>query len=201
MKTFLTMLAVFGLCVAPVFSHGGTYRGPGDTVPPGGGGSGGGGGPATPGPGAPGNPAGGTSPLTPGPRGPGTPGGGGPFAGPVTGGGAGSRVDLAGWSFWWEFNKDPYLSLKDKIYSHGPDTGSDGWFLGSGEKDQGRDISKPSGAEIRESIVPVLVKTLGEETNNDIITGCLMALAKIGNQEEDLFFGHFIIPFLTDKNL
>src|SRR5688572_15094410 len=34
-------------------AHGGTYRGPGDTVPPGGGGGGGGGGPGTPGPGAP----------------------------------------------------------------------------------------------------------------------------------------------------
>ena len=199
MKTFLEILAVFGLCVAPIFSHGGTYRGPGDTVPPGGGGAGGGGGPATPGPGGPGTPAGGTSPLTPGPRGPGTPGAGGPFTGPTTGGGA-PMIDLTGWSFWWEFNKDPYLSLKDKIYSHGPGTGSDGFFLGHGEKEQSRDVLKPSEADIRENIVPALISTLGNETNNDIITGCLMSLAKIGNQEEYTSFGHYIIPFLTDKN-
>ena len=45
--------------------HGGTYRGPGDTVPAGGGGGSGGGGPATPGP---------SGPATPGPSGPSTPG-------------------------------------------------------------------------------------------------------------------------------
>src|SRR5262249_24789290 len=50
--------------------HGGTYRGPGDTVPPGGGGGGGGGaGPSTPGP---------SGPSTGGPSGPSTPGAGTP---------------------------------------------------------------------------------------------------------------------------
>jgi hypothetical protein len=77
MKKILTAGALVALASLtlqdPSLGHGGTYRGPGDTVPPGPGGGGGGGpatpgaGPSTPGPAAPGAPA----PSTPGT--PGTP--------------------------------------------------------------------------------------------------------------------------------
>ncbi|MEM9801037.1 MAG: hypothetical protein AAGA20_11990, partial [Planctomycetota bacterium] len=64
-KTLLlgAFVAAGAFCLPDVsFAHGGTYRGPGDTVPPGGGGGGGGGG----------------GPASPGPAGPSAPGGGGP---------------------------------------------------------------------------------------------------------------------------
>src|SRR5262245_43172719 len=69
---FLALLVVAGsLSLRGITSgHGGTYRGPGDTVPPGGGGGGGGGaGPSTPAP---------SGPSTGGPSGPSTPGAGTP---------------------------------------------------------------------------------------------------------------------------
>jgi HEAT repeat protein len=206
MKNLVLAAALFGGGVLGLQSlshaHGGQYRGPGDTVPPGGGGGGGGGGagPAT-------GPAG---PSTPGPSGPSTPGAGapgapgaGPGAGPRTGGGGDTGPDLTLWSFWWEFNKEPYLNLKAKIQDGGTVTGTDGFFLGHGEKKQGKDSLKPSEEQIRQKVVPALLAALQKETNNDIVTGCLIALAKIGdaaNETGDSKFEQEIARFLGDKN-
>ncbi len=162
------------------FAHGGTYRGPGDTVPPGGGGAGGGGasapgpsGPSSPGPGGAG---------TPGPAAPGAPGGG---SSPQTGGGGPSGPDLTAWTFWWEFNKEPYLNLRSHIHSGGTKTGSDGWFLGKGEKNQSKDTLRPTEQQIRQKVVPALIRAAETESNNDIVTGSLIALAKIGDAKSE----------------
>jgi len=182
------------------YRHGGTYRGPGDTVPPGGGGGGGGGaGPSTPGPAGPATP-GPSGPNTPGPAGPATPGGGGGGRrGPMTPGGT-TGPDLTQWTFWWEFNKDPFLALKNKIHKGGPQTGGDEFFLGHGQKDQAVDLTRPGLEDIKNKIVPALIEALETQSNNDIITGCLMSLAKIGNLDKDEDFGEKIVPFLSDSN-
>lgn len=185
----------------PSHAHGGQYRGPGDTVPPGGGGSGGGAaGPAS-------GPAG---PTTPGPTTPGTPGagapgapGGAPGSKPSTGGGGDAGADLTLWSFWWEFNKEPYLNLKAAIDTGGTQTGTEGWFLGQGEKAQGKDSLRPSETQIRQKVVPALLAALEKETNNDIVTGCMIALAKIGDPASESGESQFepvIKRFLKDKN-
>ena len=197
---FLFGLFSNGTLASGKFSHGGTYRGPGDTVPPGGGGGGGSGAPTTPGPTGPTGPGGGGSPGTPGTPAagvPGAPGGGG--VSPLTPGGY-VGPDLTQWSFWWEFNKDPYLSLKNKLHKGGPQTGGDEFFLGHGQKDQSVDLHRPEISDIRDKIIPALVKALETQKNNDIITGCLMSLAKIGNLDKENNFGEKIIPFLADSN-
>jgi HEAT repeat protein len=202
---FATALAV-GACLGLhelTFSHGGTYRGPGDTVPPGGGGGGGGGGPATPGPSGPSTPGPG-GPATPGAAGPATPGGGpGAPTGAVTQGGGDGGADLTAWTFWWEFNKEPYLNLKAAIHTTGTQTGSDSFFLGADQKTQGKDIHRPSEETIRQKVVPALLKALEGETNNDIVTGSLIALAKIGDAKDESGTSKFeqvILPKLKDKN-
>lgn len=182
------------------YGHGGQYRGPGDTVPPGGGGSGGGGGagPAS-------GPAG---PTTPGATGPGTPGIGAPGAQgapgrPQSGGGAEAGADLTLWSFWWEFNKEPYLNLKSKIQKAETETGLDGFNLGHGQKTQTKNTLAPSPEQIRQKVVPALLAALQKETNNDIVTGCLIALAKIGDAPSETATSEFekvISKFLLDKN-
>jgi len=180
-------------------AHGGQYRGPGDTVPPGGTGSGPGG--VAGGPTGPSGP-GGSTPVTGGPRGQG-PGGSG--AGPsvaFTPGGDPS-LDLTQWTFWWEFNKDPYLDLKRRLADPGAVTGSDGWFLGIGEKSQTLDSMAPTSEQIRSTVVPALLAALEQESNNDIVTGCLIALAKIGDapaESQASPFGVRIAHFLADKN-
>jgi len=184
--------------------HGGSYRGPGDTVPPGGGGGGGGGtGPSSPGPSGPstGGPAG---PSTPGPAGPGVPTGGpgGRPAGPATGGGS-PGPDLTTWEFWWGFNKDQFLNLKAHVHSGGVSTGGDDFFAGLGTKDQAKNTLKPSEETIRAKVVPALKEALEKERNNDIVTGAMIALGKIGDEKSEdgkSEFEPIIAKFLADAN-
>jgi hypothetical protein len=165
-------------------AHGGTYRGPGDTVPPGGGGGGGGGGPGTPGPGAPSTP-GPAGPSSPGPATPGAPAGS-PTAAPraVTPTSA-AGPDLTLWQFWWGFNKEPYLNLKSKIRGNSVTTGSDDFFLGHGQGSNAKDLKRPNENQIQEVVVPALLAALQTERQNDIVTGCLIALAKIGDKRTE----------------
>lgn len=185
-------------------AHGGTYRGPGDTVPPGGGG-GTGGGPSTPGPGGPGTP-GPSGPSTPGPSTPGAPAGvpgqGGPAKGPTTGGGD-TGPDLTTWDFWWGFNKDQYLNLKVKTRTTAVTTGSTDWLLGKGTEEQSRETLKPSEDQIRNQVVPALKRVLEKERGNDLITGALIALAKIGDvtsESDTSEFEQIIKAYLKDGN-
>lgn len=186
--------------------HGGTYRGPGDTVPAGGGG-GGGGGPSSPGSGGPSAPGGG-GPSSPGPASPGAPGGGpgGSGGGPQSpGGGGDAGPDLTIWDYWWGFNREPYINLRSHIHAGAVVTGSDDFFLGRGEKQQARDSLRPSEATIRSTVVPALIEALNTERSNHIVTGAMIALAKIGDPKgedgkpEEGFSQH-IKKFLADGN-
>ncbi len=182
------------------FAHGGQYRGPGDTVPPGGGGSGGGGSGAPTGPGGPPTP-GPTGPSAPTPIAPGT---ASSASGPVTTSpGAQVGADLTLWSFWWEFNKEPYLNLKSHLHTGGDtETGSDDFFLGR-EKSTAKETYRPTDQQIRETVVPALLKALNSEKNNDIVTGCLIALAKIGDAKSEdgkSAFEEEFKKFLSDSN-
>jgi len=177
------LLAVAGLALPDITrGHGGTYRGPGDTVPPGGGGGGGAGAPSSPGSGAPSGPGpGGTT--SPGPGTPQAPGGApGGASGPSTSPSGGQLgPDLTTWEFWWAFNKEPYLQLRSKIRAGSSVTGSDDFYLGHNQQDQSKDSLRPSEATIRGAVVPALLRALKEERSNDIVTGALISLAKIGD--------------------
>ncbi|HVS17443.1 MAG TPA: HEAT repeat domain-containing protein, partial [Planctomycetota bacterium] len=133
------------------------------------------GGPATPGPGGPGSP---------GPAGPGAPVGGAGGAATSSGGGE-QGPDLTIWEYWWGFNREPYLNLKSHIHAGSVQTGSDEFFLGRGEQAQSRDSLRPSEVVIRGKVVPALVKALKTEQSNDIISGALVALAKIGDAKDE----------------
>jgi HEAT repeat protein len=181
--------------------HGGTYRGPGDTVPPGGSGGGDSGpGGSTPNPNGPSAPSPG-GPSTPSPGSPGAPGPGNPGQ-PSTGAIAGG-TDLTVWQFWWGFNKAPFLNLKGHIHSMATETGSDDYFLGHGTKVDAKNNRKPSEAVIRDRIVPALKHALATESNNDIVTGALIALAKIGDAATDGNSSEFealMLPFLNSSS-
>ncbi|HJM56557.1 MAG TPA: HEAT repeat domain-containing protein [Planctomycetota bacterium] len=196
-----TLLSAAALCLQSTSTgHGGTYRGPGDTVPPGGGGGGGGGAPTTPGPAGPTAPG----PAAPGTPAPATPGAPPPAPGatsstPTTPGGP-SGPDLTLWDFWWGFNREPYLNLKSKIHSGETVTGSDDFFLGHGQKDQAKDSLRPSQEVIRNTVVPALKNALANERANDILDSSLIALAKIGDVAGTDEFEGIIKEFLKDGN-
>lgn len=189
-----------GLCCASLLAllpetghaHGGQYRGPGDVVPPGGGGGGGGSsggpsGPTTGGPSGPSAPApsgpstgGGSGPSTGGPSGPG--GGGGPKTG-----GRGTQIedDLTQWNFWWEFNKDPFIRLKDAVQAGGPVTGSDDFYLGTGRRSDAKDSLRPTDEQVQSEILPALKKALDSTEDRDMNSSCMVAMAKIGKDHAD----------------
>jgi hypothetical protein len=120
-----TALAVGLLLQAAAFGHGGQYRGPGGTIPPGGrGGSVG-----TPGP----TPAK-TAPRT----------------------GRGGGADLTAWTYWWGFNKEPFLNLKAHVHAGGAVTGNEGWSLGRGQRREELADLRPHVGQVRQIVVPAL---------------------------------------------
>ncbi len=188
-KFMLAGFACATMLATDAFAHGGRYRGPGDTVPPTAGGgpkTGGPGapGPVTPGPSAPGAPAP-TGPTTPGPGSPppvtGGPAAPGPAAGPKTGPrGIVLTADLSKWQFWWEFNKDPFINLKDAIHAPATTTGSDEFYMGPTKRVASKDTAKPSESDIQDTILPTIKRALENTDNRDINSSCMVALAKIG---------------------
>jgi HEAT repeat protein len=187
-------LILSGLCCAGLMAllpetgraHGGQYRGPGDVVPPspgGGGRTGGPSGPTTGGPAGPSAPGPG-APSTGGPAAPSTGGPSGPAGGggaPTTGGrGAALTDDLTRWDFWWEFNKDPFIRLRDAVLQGGPATGSDDYFLGGQNKSAAKDSLRPTSQQIQTEILPALKKAIDSTDQRDINSSCMVAMAKIG---------------------
>lgn len=183
-ELLITTTVLLGGLLLPVPSHahGGQYRGPGDVVPPGAGGGGGAGGGA-----GPAGPAGPTGPGSGSATGrPGVPGQAGSGPGqPSTGAAGDAGPDLTEWTFWWEFNKDPYLDLKTRIRQGDSDSGVEGFFFGQSPGRSLKDAFRPSEPQIRNEVVPALVRALESETHNDIVTGCLIALAKIGDAPDE----------------
>jgi HEAT repeat protein len=181
--------------------HGGQYRGPGDTTPPGGGTGGGNGGTGgTPGPSQPGRPT-----PTPGNPSPAQPSGGTSTTtgGSVTLEGSLSLPELDSWASWWGYNKDAYLDLRAHLFDALPTTNSDGFFLTPGRGNRTRETYRPTDEQIRTRVVPALRRALAEESSNDIVTSALIALAKIGEPRgEDGRSGieELLVRFLPDKN-
>ncbi len=188
------------------FAHGGAYRGPAGEVPensrepedpppppegdgpttPGGETDGpttpGGDvdGPTTPGGDTSGPGSGGSSPGAP----PTTPGGGtgGPRSGP------GGRPQAKGpgyadWTFWWTYNKDEILRLRDALRARPAGTGNA--LHAPGARHSAGAVVSVSQAVVRERIVPALRTMLAErDLNFDIQSAAALALAKIGDTSQ-----------------
>ncbi|MEQ1893470.1 MAG: HEAT repeat domain-containing protein, partial [Planctomycetota bacterium] len=97
---------------------------------------------------------------------------------PTTPGGS-SGPDLALWTYWWQHNQAPFLNVKAHVRGVDGRTGSDGWFLGQGQKDQALSL-RPSVPQVRDQIVPALLTVLEKESDSSLVSGALVALGKIG---------------------
>jgi len=175
-------------------AHGGTYRGPGDTVPPGAGA------PATPAtPATPSTPTTPTTPSTPAtpstPSTPSTPAAPAAPAQPTQQAvtqAAPPLVDLTRWEFWWEFNKGPFLNLKAKVQSGAVSTGEGDILTGLGSGAAVATTFAPTQAQITTTIIPELRRLVETQDDRDIAGGGMMALAKIQLDPTvmDIYKGH-----------
>jgi HEAT repeat protein len=184
----LTASVVVALCatISPdAFAHGGTYRGPGDVLGP-------------PDPGGPVTPpddgdppdTGGNPPTTPGGNPPTTPGGGPPPGGSPgrdpsarTGSGLQKRKNAGvegfdTWQYWWEYNKDRFLDVRERLASGATTTDGGGYLLGNGLKSRAVISTRPSAAVIEQRIVPLLVSVL-DESERDLVDSAVLALGRI----------------------
>jgi HEAT repeat protein len=91
-----------------------------------------------------------------------------------------SSGDLTRWQLWWRGNQAPYVDLKNHVRSAGPASGNEGWFLGDGHKIERNDLA-PTVDQVRGKVVPALLAILADERDNDLVTGAMIALAKIGD--------------------
>ena len=166
MKNILLHLAALCVVAGPALAHGGTFRPPTDprygpkgnlpTTPYSGPGSGRG---------------------AYGPPPPGTPGS-------LLSGGV-DAVDMTEWTWWWELHKEIHLQLRARLRDGGVASGSDGFFLGRGQKSAARnDGVGPSREQVRGEVVPALLRRLEAEKSQDVRTSCLIALARIGEDED-----------------
>ncbi len=203
MKKLLLIGSLAAACVLATHdlsaAHGGTYRGPGgDTVPPtSGGGSSGGSTGSTPGGGSSG---GSSQPQSSGP----SSGGSGNNKGSGAAGPKGpSGPDPTQWDQWWGYNKDSYINLRGHLFSGSALPSPEDYFLAHGGKARALIGIRPADKLVRDKIVPALLEVLATENHNDIVTGAMIALAKIGDapgssQESEL--AKVFLPFLNNSS-
>ncbi len=105
--------------------------------------------------------------------------------------------DLTLWSFWWEFNKEPYLNLKKHIFKGADITGSTGIIGGLQGVRRRKETLKPTAEILRNKVVPALKQALKETKTPDIISSCLIALAKIGEAKD---LGKIFSQYINDDS-
>jgi HEAT repeat protein len=190
-RTLSCALGVIAMTLSstPLFAHGGVYRGPKDVVPPVGNGG------RTGRPSGPTNPPGPTTgvpraPTASTPTGPATPRTGSPrgpggrgTTGPITRG-IQLTADLSTWRYWWEFNKHSYIGLREAIHQSGPITGSDVFWLGPRNLPPSQNMLAPTDSQIHEDVLPALKRAIDSTDQRDIVSSCMVAMAKIGQDHE-----------------
>lgn len=184
------LLLTLALLTPPAAAHGGNYRGPGSVVPPasnsGSGGAGTAGAPA--GPAAPGTAGAPSAPGQAGPPGTGSAGPTGPGATAVKGGARGAALepDLGRWQYWWEFNKDEVLALRRTLADQAGRRGLDDALLGTAPPKDLNQRRPPNRTDIDERIRPALLAVLANEEQRDLVSGAMVALAKVSRGEPEV---------------
>jgi hypothetical protein len=211
-KLLLGLLSMTLMMLAPgaaktAFAHGGQYRGPAGEVPPDsrqpedppppdtGGGTptppdGGGGTPTPPGGGGGGTPTPPDSGGTPEPP----TGAGGGVPQPGTGSGPGTKTggklpakrgpSYESWLFWWSYNKDEIINLKQAVRAGAVRTGGGLGIVTNSGSDNETAAQDITAVAVERKVVPVL-RSYAENSkvNFDIQASGVLGLAKIGRSE------------------
>ena len=115
--------------------------------------------------------------------------------------------DFATWQHWWRHNAQGYLDLKARLHTTNPESGSDTFFLGQGDKLASWDALVPSEGQKREEVVPALLEILGSPQSPTLHREALLALARVAGStagESDIDrptpYALVIESFLDDGN-
>ena len=87
-------------------------------------------------------------------------------------------ADISSWHWWWLYNRDPYLNLKERVLSGGPATGSDDFFLGHNTRVV-RSGNAPSEMTRNTVVGPALQRAVEEESSDRLLCDSMIALAKL----------------------
>ena len=108
--------------------------------------------------------------------------------------------DFSKWQYWWEHNKASYLLIKQTLRFNAPVIGSDEFYMSRTKGQRGYVAARPSDQDIDTTIIPALQKALAVATNRDIVSSCLVALAKIGRDNETIQLLPLFRSYLTSPD-
>lgn len=107
-------------------------------------------------------------------------------------------ADLTSWEFWWEFQKDPLLRLRDGLELRRAFSATDALLGGRGAP--GRRIEPPSASDVRTVVIPALVGALQEASDRDTISSAMVALAKIGQDPDGIRLHDLFVQRLSSHD-
>ena len=98
---------------------------------------------------------------------------------------SGTRTGTGGsslsWERWWAFNQDRFLDLKSFVHVDETRSEGGGFYLGRGQSSRPRSL-RPTEDQLYDRIVPALIAALEHESQQDVLSAALVALAKIGDR-------------------
>ncbi len=113
--------------------------------------------------------------------------------GPSSGGGRPSPgtslgSDYTTWDYWWEYNRHRFLGLRDEVHSSLPTTGSDDFYMGSSQRSEEPTAYslRPTERDLRDLVLPALLRELERPDQTEVTTSALMALAKLRLHDVDV---------------
>lgn len=124
----------------------------------------------------------------------------GPARGPVRTGGIQLTADLTAWTFWWEFNKHDFIGLRDAVHRSGSTTGYEGFWKGRGTASNTGNLLEPTADQVQNDILPTLKKAIDATEQRDIVSSCLIAMAKIGRDHAEFTLDDVFRPRLARDN-
>lgn len=87
------------------------------------------------------------------------------------------------WEYWWRFNMDAYLGLREKLHRVEAKSDSAEFFFGRRTQRVVTDTSRPSPELIRKNVVPALLASL-KAKQADIRDSACIALGRVGGAAE-----------------
>lgn len=98
----------------------------------------------------------------------------------------GSVADHTDWQLWWAFNRDRFMRFTN-IHTGAAMTGSDEFYLGSGQQNAGPIGGRASDTVIDGALSSALLKGLQKGGSNEFCQSALVAMARVGGKNQESF--------------